>query len=130
MHPGRDPIGDGVDPVRLGLVGKPGEGQLGQRLRRRLEGDDAGKHAAVELRQHDMHRQVGGAKPTRAVGPGGAPGGGDDSLQHRHAGLVERRRLIGARGGGEGRGGDDQRRLKPAHARRGGTPPTRRPSGW
>ena len=86
-------------------------------VRRVFERNHAGEHAAVELGQHDMHGKVGGAEAARAVGPGGALGGGDDGLQHRNAGLVERRRIVGAAGRGEGRRGDDQCRRKPWHGR-------------
>ena len=67
------------------------------RRQRIFERDGAGEHAAVELGQDDMHREVGGAEAARAVAPGGALGGGGDDLQHRHAGAVERRRLVACR---------------------------------
>ena len=109
-----DPVGDHGDAVRLGPAGESAEGEPGLRWQRILECDGAGEHAAVELGQHHMHGQIGGAQPARAVAPRRAFGDGADDLEHRDAGRVERRRLIGAAAaGGKGRHGDDQRRLEP-----------------
>ena len=69
------------------------EGKSLVRRQRVLERDRAGKDAAIKLGQHDMHREIGGAEPARAVAPGGAPRRRADDLQHRNAGSVERRRL-------------------------------------
>ena len=81
-----DAIRDESDPVRLRPVGERGEGKPVLRRQRVLERDRAREHAAIELRQHHMHGEIGGAQPARAVAPGRALGGRDHDLQHRHAG--------------------------------------------
>ena len=130
-HQRGDAVGDHRDAIRLGPARQRGEGKTVLRRQRILEGDGAGEHAAVEFGQHDVHREIGGAEPARAVAPGGAPGGGADHLQHRHARRIERRRLVGIAAGGERRRGDDHRGIEPGKARPGaGTRRRRDPSGW
>ena len=76
-----------------------------------LEGERADEHAAVDLRQHHMHGEIRRAKPARALDPAVAFGGGDDRLQHRSVGRIERRCFAFA-GSGERRRGDDHRGLE------------------
>ena len=102
------------DTVGLGAAMERGEGKAVLRRQRVLERDHAGEHAAVELRQHHVHGEIGGAEATRAVAPRRAPCGGADDLKHRHAGCVERRRLIQVAAGGKRRRGDDDGGIKPS----------------
>ena len=111
MHQRRDPIRDGVDPIRLRLVDDAGKRQAIQQIRRVLESNDAREYTAVQFGQHDMHGEVGSTEPARAIDPGSALGSGDDGLQHRNASLVERRKLVRTARRSEGRRGDDQLRL-------------------
>ena len=111
----RHAIRDHRDPVGLRPVGHAGERQAVERRHRVLEGDGAGEHAAVELGQHHVHRQIGCAKPARAVEPCGALGGGDDRLKHGNAGVIERRFRGAVADRGECRGGNDDRRREPRH---------------
>ncbi len=115
----RDAIRRHGDPVRLRAVHERGEGELGLRRQRILEGDRPCQHAAIELRQYHMHGEVGGAEAARAVAPGCALGSRDHDLQHRHVGAVERGRFAWLAGGGEcGRCDDDcgrQPRERAAH---------------
>ena len=122
-----DAIRDQGDAVRLRPVRERREGEPVLRRQRILERDRAGEHAAVELGQHHVHGEIGGAEPARAVAPGRALGGGDHDLQHRHVRPVERRRLARLAAGGEGRGGDDDGGREPRQRRRGRTPPRPRP---
>jgi hypothetical protein len=112
---GGDAVGHRGDTARLGAVDEGGEAELRVRRRRVLEGERTGEDAAVELRQHHVHRHVGGGEAAPAFAPGTAPGGGNDRLQHRHAGGVEHGRLARL-AGGERRGGDDRRRGEPSES--------------
>ena len=97
------------DAVRLRPVEEAAEGQrvVGRALA--LEADGAGKDAAVELGQHDMHGEVGRREAALAVRPGVAPGRCDERLEHGNADAVEQ--CLAARLGaaGEGRRGHDRR---------------------
>ena len=109
-HLRRDAGGDGGDAVRLRAIGEGGEGEAFDRGQRVLERDRAGEHAPVELGEHDVHREIGGAEAARAVLPCAALGRREHRLEHRHAGTVERRRLAGLARGERGRGDDRGRR--------------------
>ena len=102
-----------LDTVRFGLVDHGGEGERGVGWQRMLVRDGAGEDAAVELRQHDVHGEICGAETARACLPGGAPGGGDDGLQHRHTGTVERRRLAWLSAGRKCGRADNDGRIEP-----------------
>ena len=64
-HQRGDAVRDHGDAIRLGPARQRGEGETLLRRQRILEGDGAGEDAAVELGQHDMHREIGGAEPAR-----------------------------------------------------------------
>ena len=89
-----------------------GECQTRLRRQRILECDGSGKDTAVELGKDYMHGEIGGAESARAGAPGGPLGGGADDLQHRHPCFVEHGLFVGAGAGGEGGGGDNQRRIE------------------
>ena len=108
-----DPVGDHRDAVRLGAARERSEGKSFVRRQRILEGDGAGEDAAVKLGEHDVHREIGGAEPARAVAPCRAPRGRAHDLQHRNVGGIERRRLADAAAGRERRRGDDDARAEP-----------------
>ena len=61
-------------------------------VRVRLEGNGARHDAAIELRQHDIHREVAGVQALAAGLPGLFRGAGQHDLQHR---AVEGRKGIG-----------------------------------
>ena len=109
------------DAVRLRPVEEAAEGQRVVGLALALEADGACKNAAVELRQHDMHGEVGRREPALAVDPGIAPGRCDERLEDRDADAVEQRFAAGLGAAGKGRRGDDRRRrqslLPPARRR-------------
>ena len=70
-----------------------------------LEGDGAGEDAAVDLGEGDVHRDVAGAEAALALGPGGLGAAGEDELQDRDAGGVERGGGAGGAGGADGEAG-------------------------
>ncbi len=80
--------------------------ELGQSITRarRLEGYGAGEDAAVDLRQGDMHRKVGGTEAARRRAPGVEPGAREDHLQHRRVDPIENGPVAFVEPGGE-RGG-------------------------
>ena len=102
---------DAVRHLRHAIRFRPvGEGAVTKRrigLALALEGNRAGKDAAVQFGQHDMHGEVGGRQATLVVLPDVAAGGGDDDLEHRHAGAVEQGFDAGFGAGGESGRGDD-----------------------
>ena len=106
-----DAIRHDGDAVRLGPARVGGEGERSVARQRILEGDGAGENAPVELRQHHMHGEIGGPEPARALLPRRAPRRGDHHLQHRRVDAIERGGLVLA-ARGEGRGGDDDRRIE------------------
>ena len=55
-----------------------------------LKATARGEDAAVDLGQGHVHRDVAGAEAALALGPGGLGAAGEDHLQHRDAGGVER----------------------------------------
>jgi hypothetical protein len=105
-----DTRGDGRDAVRLRPIGEGGEGEAFDRGQRILERDRAGKHAAVQLGEYDMHRQIGSAEAARTVPPCRTLRRREHRLEHRHAGPIERRRLAGLASGKRRRGDDRGRR--------------------
>ncbi len=109
-HDGCHAVGDKSDAVGLGTAGKGGEGERGFCRQRVLEGERAGKHAAVKLGQHDMHGKIRRPEPARAFAPGCPPRGGDHRLQHRRINSVERGSLSLAACRERRRGDDDGRR--------------------
>ena len=108
-----DAIGDHGDAIRFGPARQRGEGEAFLRRQRILERDGAGKDAAVKLRQHDMHRQIGGTEAARTVHHAARLVVALTTCRTRNAGGIERRRSIGAAAGREGRHGDDQGRIEP-----------------
>ena len=104
-----DPVRHDGDAVRLGPARVGGEGERSVARQRVLEGDGARENAPIELRQHHMHGEIGGAEPAGALPPRRTPRRGDHHLQHRRVDAVERGGLVLA-ARGEGRGGDDHRR--------------------
>src|SRR5262249_26989537 len=104
-----NPVGDKGDAIRLWHVGERRKGESLLRRQRCLEGDRAQQQAAIELRQHHVHRQVGGSEAARALAPGGTLGGRNRRLEQRSIVVVERRRLAVSAGREGGRGDDDGR---------------------
>ncbi len=96
-------VGRERDAVRVGPMHCPRVFERGVRRRVGLERDGAGQQPAVQLRQDDVHREVGWRQAARGRGPGVAAGAGQHELQHRRAGRVERRGAA-VRTGGEGGG--------------------------
>ena len=68
-----------------------------------LERHGAGENPAVDLGQGHVHGDIARPQPARLVAPGGLAAAGEDHLEHRAIGLVERRphRLAARRGDGE-----------------------------
>ncbi len=60
-------VGDHGDAVGLGPARQRGEGERVLRRQRVLEGHGAGENAAVELGQHHMHGEIGGAETARRL---------------------------------------------------------------
>ena len=60
-----------------------------------------GKHTAIELRQHHMHCEIGGAEPAWTGAPRRPLSGGADDLQHRDVRFVEHGLLFGTGAGGD-----------------------------
>ena len=92
-------FGDHGDAVRLRPIDHGREGQLALRRQALLESDSAREHAAIELGQHDVHGEIGGAEPARAVAPSRALGVCHHQLEHRHIRSIERGQLSGVRNG-------------------------------
>ena len=71
-------------------------GEFETRIDRRLflEGDRTRQQAAVEFRQHDVHREIRRRQAARRVGPCRSRAAGQHDLQHGHVGLVEDRRVV------------------------------------
>ena len=105
-----DPRRHLFDPIRLGPGVEAAEGQRGVGLAFGLETDGAGKDAAVELGQHDMHGEVGRRQAALAVLPGVAARRRHEGLEDGNADAVEQRLVAGLGAAGKGRRGDDRRR--------------------
>ena len=129
-HECGDPVGDQRHAVRLGTARERGEGEPFVRRQRILEGDGAGEDAAVEFREHDVHRQIGGAESAGAVPPRGASRGRAHDLQHGNACRIERRRLADVAAGSECRRGDDDGGCEFARTRGAKIRQRRDPSSW
>ena len=56
---------------------------------RRLERDGAGQNAAVDLRQRDMHCEIGGSEAAERGAPGLEPHARQHDLQHRRVDGIE-----------------------------------------
>ena len=115
---GRDLVGRGLDPIRLGTVHESGKAECFVLLLCVLETERSDQHPPVELGQHHVHGKVRGAEAAGIGGPGFTARIGNDGLQHRSIATVEH-----AVACGEGGGGDDDRRCQPfecaAHERDG-----------
>ncbi len=83
-------IGGEGDVFRIGRMADQRTFGAGIEARLLLEGDGAGKQAAVDLGQGDIHRQVARRQAPAALDPGFAGGGGEDELQHRCVGAGQR----------------------------------------
>ena len=88
--PAGDPRDHCRDPPRIGAVGEAGKLQVGVAGTRGFETGDAGKDAAVNLGQDDVHGEVSGREAAGRGAPIAAAGGGQGDLEHRAAGDVER----------------------------------------
>ncbi len=96
------------------MIGERREGEPLVRRQRMLERDGAGEHAAIELGQHHVHGEIGGAEAARVLLPRGALGGRHHGLEHRHVRPVERRRPARLAARRERGRGDDHGRIEPA----------------
>ena len=107
--PGRDALDRRADARIVRLMRETRKLQIGIARALRLEADDAGKDAAVDFRQHHMHREIGRRQTAQRGRPILAARGRERDLEHGTGCGVERRRSIVA-DRGEGGGIDDRDR--------------------
>ena len=88
--------------VAIGPMHHAGEFQPWQPRLCGLERDRSREEAAVELRQHHLHGEIGLRQPTRRCLPRLARRAGECQLQHRRIGGVERRSGVVEPGGEAG----------------------------
>ena len=96
------------DAVGFGPIVETAERQRIVGLALALEADCASEDAAVELRQHDMHREIGRCKAALAARPGLAAGRSDKRLEDGNADAVEQRFAAWLGAAGKGGRGDDR----------------------
>ncbi len=77
-----------------------------------LEGDGTGQNPAIQFRQDHMHGKIRRVEAAHVIGPGIAPRGCHDDLEHRHAKPVEQAFAMLICLAGKGRCRDDGHRLQ------------------
>ena len=78
-----DPVRNLFDPVRFRPVDEAGG------IVAFLEGKYAGKNSSVQFRQDHVHGKIRRIETATALRPAGLPGGCDNDLEDRHAGVIE-----------------------------------------
>ena len=102
VRPAASKLGGEVDPVGERPVHDRGEFGARVFLARRLEGNGSAEDLPVDLRQRDMHGEIGRSEPPLRRAPGIETNARKHDLQHRGVERIERRPLAHVQPRGKG----------------------------